>query len=151
MLSNPLPATAPKPSLYDGNRTTGFNFNASTHDPGATIETSFNVTLPDGTLLVQVNNIGALLAKSDIDAGGALTANGGISTNGTVSASGDIASGRTLITGGFTVATLPTANLNVGARACVTDANVPAFMAPVIGGGSVICPVFYNGSAWVAG
>ena len=49
----------------------------------------------------------------------------------------------------YTVATLP-APVN-GMRAAVSDALAPTFLQPVVGGGTVYCPVVYNGSAWVCG
>lgn len=49
----------------------------------------------------------------------------------------------------YTVATLPTGTQ--GDRAMVTDATSPTFLGALTGGGSVKCPVFYNGTAWVAG
>lgn len=55
--------------------------------------------------------------------------------------------GATLLTVGYTVATLPTPT--VGMRAYVTDALAPAYLVAVTGGGAVTCPVFYNGSAWI--
>jgi hypothetical protein len=48
----------------------------------------------------------------------------------------------------YTVATLPTGQQ--GDTAYVTDALTPAFLVTVVGGGSVITPVFYNGTNWVA-
>jgi len=48
---------------------------------------------------------------------------------------------------GYTVATLPAGV--VGMTAYVTDALAPTFLATVVGGGSVVTPVFYNGSNWV--
>jgi hypothetical protein len=51
----------------------------------------------------------------------------------------------------YTVSTLPTPlNSLFGDTACVTDATAPAYLQPVIGGGTVKCPVFYNGTTWVA-
>jgi hypothetical protein len=50
----------------------------------------------------------------------------------------------------YTVATLPSAG-ELGRRAFVTDATAPTFLGTLTGGGSVKCPVFDNGSAWVAG
>jgi len=47
----------------------------------------------------------------------------------------------------YTVATLPTGFQ--GARAYVTDALAPTFLGTLTGGGAVVCPVFYNGTAWV--
>lgn len=48
----------------------------------------------------------------------------------------------------YTVATLPA---GVRGDICyVTDALLPTFMATIAGGGAVVTPVFYNGSAWIA-
>jgi hypothetical protein len=54
------------------------------------------------------------------------------------------------IYGPSTVAALP-ATAPSGARATVTDATAPAFLSAVTGSGSVVCPVFYNGAAWIVG
>jgi lysophospholipase L1-like esterase len=48
----------------------------------------------------------------------------------------------------YTVATLPTGTQ--GDTAFVTDALAPTYMATIVGGGAVVTPVFYNGTAWVA-
>ncbi len=57
----------------------------------------------------------------------------------------------TLKTSGFTVATLPAPPAQgLGARAHVTDALNPTYLETLTGGGTVKCPVFYNGTAWVA-
>lgn len=53
-----------------------------------------------------------------------------------------------VILGSYTVSTLPTGV--VGMNAYVTDALTPTYLVAVVGGGSVVTPVFYNGSAWVA-
>lgn len=50
----------------------------------------------------------------------------------------------------YTVATLPAAGTQ-GRRAWVTDALAPTFLGALTGGGAVVCPVFDNGAAWVAG
>lgn len=49
---------------------------------------------------------------------------------------------------GYTVATLPTGT--IGDRRHVTDALAPTFLATLVGGGTVVCPAFYNGTNWVA-
>jgi len=51
----------------------------------------------------------------------------------------------------YTVATLPTTSPNaaVGNWAYVTDALAPAYLTPVVGGGAIVTPVFYNGTNWV--
>lgn len=47
----------------------------------------------------------------------------------------------------YTVSTLPAGTQ--GDTAFVTDALAPTYMATVVGGGTVVTPVFYNGTAWV--
>jgi hypothetical protein len=49
---------------------------------------------------------------------------------------------------GYTVATLPAGTQ--GDTAFVTDAVAPTYLGPLVGGGAVVTPVFYNGTAWVA-
>jgi hypothetical protein len=56
----------------------------------------------------------------------------------------------TVRTQGYTVAGLPAAG-TVGRRAYVTDALAPTFLTVIVGGGAIKCPVFDNGTAWVAG
>jgi len=51
-------------------------------------------------------------------------------------------------TSGYTVATLPAGV--TGARAYVTDATSPTYNGSLTGGGTVVVPVFYNGTAWVS-
>ena len=50
---------------------------------------------------------------------------------------------------GYTVATLPAAG-TAGRYTYVTDATLPTYLGALIGGGSVVCPVFDNGTAWVS-
>lgn len=50
----------------------------------------------------------------------------------------------------YTVATLP-ATPAQGDVAMVTDASAPTFLSTVASGGSVVTPVFYNGTAWIVG
>jgi hypothetical protein len=49
---------------------------------------------------------------------------------------------------GYTVATLPTGTQ--GDTAFVTDATAPTYLGTLTGGGAVVTPVFYNGTAWVS-
>ncbi len=59
---------------------------------------------------------------------------------------------KPIIAPGYTVATLPAASAALkGARAHVTDATAPSWLGALTGGGAVACPVFCNGTAWVAG
>ena len=60
-------------------------------------------------------------------------------------------SATTIKTASFTVATLPAPPLQgLGAIAHVTDALNPTYLGTLTGGGTVKCPVFYNGTAWVS-
>jgi len=50
----------------------------------------------------------------------------------------------------YTVATLPSPPITgIGTYATVSDALAPSYMVTVVGGGSVVTPVFYNGTNWV--
>lgn len=61
--------------------------------------------------------------------------------------------GPVIVSPGYTVATLPSTaatGMVIGARAYVTDALAPTFLGTLTGGGVIVTPVFYNGSAWVS-
>lgn len=69
-----------------------------------------------------------------------------------VAVTGGVAASTTIKAGLYTVATLPTCNAAAkGARANVTDAMAPAWLAALVGGGAVVAPAFCNGAAWVGG
>lgn len=53
--------------------------------------------------------------------------------------------------GAVTVANLPSASANPGARRIVTNANATTFMSTVAGGGANIVPVFSDGTNWKIG
>ena len=61
-----------------------------------------------------------------------------------------VAYGGTGMAAGYTVATLPTAGTK-GRRSWVNDALSPTFGAAPTGGGTVVIPVFDNGTAWIVG
>ena len=75
-------------------------------------------------------------------------------TNGIVGASsGAVTMSTTVALKSYTVATLPSTaatGMVTGAMAYVTDATAPTYLGALTGGGAVVCPVFYNGSAWVS-
>ena len=50
----------------------------------------------------------------------------------------------------YTVATLPAAATK-GDRAFVTDATAPTFLGALVGGGTVLSPVFFDGTNWLTG
>ena len=79
---------------------------------------------------------------------GNLTVSGNLTLLGSVLS--DFAVNGLIQTIGYTVATLPAAG-TAGRRAYVTDASSPSFLNTITGGGSVVCPVFDDGSSWVAG
>ena len=62
---------------------------------------------------------------------------------------GDLVPHQFLRLKGYTFATLP-ASPTQGDTAFITDALAPAFLVAVVGGGTVVTPVFYNGTDWVA-
>ncbi len=49
-----------------------------------------------------------------------------------------------------TFANLPAGQVK-GQRAIITDGSVSTFLASAAGGGTVVMPVFWNGSAWKVG
>ena len=49
---------------------------------------------------------------------------------------------------GYTVATLPAGTQ--GDTAFVSDATTPTYLGALVGGGAIVAPVFYNGTAWVS-
>ena len=49
---------------------------------------------------------------------------------------------------GYTVSTLPLGT--IGQKEYVTDATAPTYLGALTGGGTVVCPVFYNGTIWVS-
>jgi hypothetical protein len=53
-----------------------------------------------------------------------------------------------LIPATYLVANLPTGTL--GSQAIVTDATAPTYLGVLVGGGTVKCPVWHNGTIWVS-
>ena len=73
---------------------------------------------------------------------------GTITNDSTITIPKDVTGTLALELEGYTVATLPAGTL--GDRAYVTDAVSPTFLGTLTGGGSVKCPVFFNGTSWVS-
>lgn len=65
-----------------------------------------------------------------------------------ITSTGNITSSLPMKAGGYTVATLPTGVL--GQFTYVTDATAPTYLGALTGGGTVKCPVFFNGTIWVS-
>lgn len=72
----------------------------------------------------------------------------GNSSTTTTSIMGSILATSTVRLKTYTVATLPIAV--EGDTAYVTDALAPTYLGTLVGGGSIKCPAFYNGTAWVS-
>ena len=64
-----------------------------------------------------------------------------------ITSAGHLKAKKLGLTVGFTVATLPTGAQ--GDMTFVTDALTPTYLSTVVGGGAVVCPVFYDGTNWV--
>ena len=71
-----------------------------------------------------------------------------LALGGTISLADTIVVGKVVRLKGYTVATLP-AGPTRGDTTSVTDAQAPAYLAAVVGGGAVFAPVIYNGTQWV--
>lgn len=50
----------------------------------------------------------------------------------------------------YTVATLPTPDSGERAYASVSDALAPTYLGVLVGGGTINCPVYWNGTAWIS-
>lgn len=109
---------------------------------GTGLDRSIQFKLSNNTTPLSIGAAGGLVAIgafADI-----LYATGNITATGLVK-------GATLRTStAYTVATLPT-DRQAGRRAYVTDALSPTYLAAVTGGGTVVCPVFDNGTQWIVG
>lgn len=137
----------------------------------------FEVTTADGTSsaisTLKANNTQAvLLNESSTAAGGLLVAAGVVTISQTNVGSGTTYTGfepattNTFINNPansvsgtytyqmqpkqYTVAALPTPTGSDSRFAIVTDATAPTYLGALTGGGSVVCPAFWNGSAWVS-
>ena len=105
------------------------------------------VSAPGGILVN--NNTGAYVLGASADVTVSRAAAGVVQVGTTANnASGTLKAAVVGTTTAYTVATLPTGFQ--GARAYVTDATLPTYLGTLTGGGAVVCPVFYNGSAWVS-
>lgn len=112
-------------------------------------------------LAVNVGSVGATIVNGGVlgtPSSGTvtnLTGTASININGTVGATTPAAvTGTTIISTvvirlkNYTVATLPSGVQ--GNTAFCTDLLAPTFLAVAVGGGAIVGPVFYNGTAWVS-
>lgn len=116
---------------------------------------SGNIAAPSGNVSGQSGSFGSGFLGGLQMIGGLLSGGGGGSGSPSLMVAPEEVSAATLRTNtDFTVAGLsaampPSAGLR-GVRAHVTDADGPAFMAPLVGGGAVVCPAFCDGTTWIA-
>lgn len=151
----PFSSNAGGTGMVIGNDFNGVPFPIGYSFSGPVVVAFYADTVKVDGLSIRNNPTGALV-KSGWTGGGATNllgayTNAGQNTFLTYDRSVDVwKTGRPFAVPSFTVANLPATSC-VGARVCVLDALAPAFMAPLIGGGLIKCPAFYNGTAWVAG
>ena len=153
--------------VIGGNNSAGSSINMHTGQTTGTIQIGGSGTNTTGSITIGLGRGSQTLNLATGTQGSGVTktinfGTGGVSGSTTVISIGSTAgtstttlNGSTIATGtiqtqGYTVATLPTAGV-VGRRAHVTDATLPTFLGTLTGGGTVKCPVFDNGTAWVAG
>ena len=106
------------------------------------------VTSVGGTGTVNgITLTGTVTTAGSLTLGGTLS---GVSLTTQVSGILPVANGGNGLGAAYTVATLPTPGTQ-GRRSWVTNALAPVFLAVPVGGGTVVCPVFDNGTAWVVG
>ena len=119
---------------------------SGSYDGKLVFETSNNTTVPYSSEVGSFSSTGVFKINGLSGTGARLVfadASGNLSASSTVTTS-------LLKTTVYTVATLPTPpSTGTGTYATVSDAVAPAYLTPVMGGGAVITPVFYNGSNWI--
>ena len=96
------------------------------------------------TLTSQGNSITSI---STVTLGNTLTATVSNVTAGTKTV---VLNTSQIITPESNVAGLPP-SATIGTRYCVLDALSPVFLGNVVGGGTVVCPVMFNGTTWIVG
>ena len=121
---------------------------------GANAAHAGNLALRSGSVITSTVNMYGTSGTQTVlfnASGGSYFNGGGLAVGATTDAgTGNITASGTVKTGGYTVATLPTAG-TAGRIAYVTNALAPTFGAAVVGGGAVVIPVFDNGTAWIVG
>ena len=125
-------------------------FTSATQNVGSAIVASTNnfaygATTTGVTKTVNIGTAGLSGSTTNINIGSAVSG-----ALGTTTLNQTTVLGSTIQLKNYTVGTLPTAG-TAGRRAYVTDATTPTWLGVLTGGGAVRCPVFDNGTAWVAG
>lgn len=131
------------------------------YNAGASYFTSYNRTTSSWLpTIIRASNTSFFASGTEIfkilSSGNAIIQGGGAFTDsgdrlqvvGTLKVTGVLKAGDVLRLKNYTVATLPAGTQ--GDTAYITDATAPTYLGTLTGGGSVVCPVFYNGTAWVS-
>lgn len=111
--------------------------------------TNFHITHSDAIRNIIVPTIGLTNGRVPV----AITTNSELGDyanftyDGIILSAGKFVTASTIRLKNYTVATLPAGTQ--GDTAYVTDALAPTFLAIIVGGGTVITPVFFNGTNWV--
>ena len=94
---------------------------------------------------------GELYVTNDSNQASVLSMDAGISNNVVVNTLGEsfFIGGAVKISPGYIVSALPSGT--IGDRAYVTDAVACTLLGTLIGSGSTVCPVFFDGSSWLGG
>jgi len=115
---------------------------ASVNKHLAVVESDYTVTTPASwTSKMKLNliNYNGTFSMFQLDHDG---------TTGTITNHFKVVNSSTVRLKNYTVATLP-AGVQ-GDTAYVTDALAPVYLNTIVGGGAVVCPVFFDGTNWVA-
>ena len=133
------------------NASTGNNAFFELYQSGTTKRGEFGIDSTNSLINIGGFNSYGLKFLSNSNEVGRFFSSGGFSIGNTTDpGAANLSVTGTVRTQGYTVATLPAAG-TVGRKAYVTDALAPTFLTVIVGGGAIKCPVFDNGTAWVAG
>jgi hypothetical protein len=115
--------------------------------------TRSGITSPSDGAVRIANNAGSQSFTITAGAANLATFNGAVTGTGNLTAGsgGNVIAGGSVYTANNTVAALPSAVGQTGARRFVTNALAPVFGSAVVGGGAVNVPVYSDGTNWIVG
>jgi len=149
-----LRATGTEQSIYASSNTLTMGISTATNGATATAHT---LKAPNATGTTSTGGSLTLAGGTGSSAGGAVIISTAATTTQatavTVNKDGVTTFAKPPVLPVYTVATLPAtaaAGMVQGAHAVVTDATAPTYLGALTGGGAIVCPVFYNGTAWVS-
>jgi hypothetical protein len=149
-----LRATGTEQSIYASSNTLTMGISTATNGATATAHT---LKAPNATGTTSTGGNLTIAGGTGTSAGGSVIISTAATTTQatavTVNKDGVTTFAKPPVLPVYTVATLPAtaaAGMVQGAHAVVTDATAPTYLGALTGGGAVVCPVFYNGTAWVS-